>query len=130
MRELAYCGRVDLAGARWPLLSLLSRAAWFADVLAVRGYPLLADLLHELEWYTLGIIHVNEMIDIYRLLLPPAGLSSDAQNRRDDLRNQIAGLCEGRLKLEGVGSENFIILPNFIEAISEKVDSANSRMAR
>lgn len=86
------------------------------------SYPSLASVIKQLEYYTLAVLQVNEMIDQYRLLIAEEGapgyhIAAD----RDNLRNQIAGICAGSVDLKGTGPENFLRLPTFIDLVSSKV---------
>lgn len=88
------------------------------------SYPRLASIIQDLEYYTLGVMQVNEMIDQYRLLIPSYDTARHQPTKdRDDLRNQIAAICKGDFKLEGIGPENFLVLPRFIEVVAKKVES-------
>jgi hypothetical protein len=88
------------------------------------SYPRLASIIQDIEYYTLGVMQVNEMIDQYRLLIYSYDTSLQQHGKdRDDLRNQIAAICKGDSKLEGTGPENFLILPTFIEVLAKRVES-------
>ena len=82
-------------------------------------YKRLKDCLDELEWYSLSLVHVNELIDDYRLLIPLT--EKQGPNERDNLRNSITSICKGN-KIEGIGPEGFIILDAFMESLSSYLD--------
>ena len=82
-------------------------------------YKRLKDFRDKLEWYSLSLVHVNELIDDYRLLIPLT--EKQGPNERDNLRNSIASICKGN-KIEGIGPEGFIILDNFMESLSKYLD--------
>jgi len=88
-------------------------------------FPKLAGLQKDLEHYTMGVSHINQMIELHDRLWASTeqagGVSPGAAGRREHLRRQIADLCAGELKLEGVGPENFIILPTYTQVILKKI---------
>ena len=108
-----------------PFIHFPTTAAVNATFEERHSYPRLAHLQQELEWYTLAIIQMNELIDLYRLLLPsvirqgPA--TTDTEERRDRVRNDIVSKCNGSGKLEGVGPDDTIVLPTFIEHLLRQV---------
>ncbi len=89
------------------------------------SYPRLSTLQHELELYVLGITHVNEMIDLYHSMVPAVDAPGHHHLRedRDDLRNQIASICDGTLKLNEIAPESPLVLPTFIEHLSQSVEN-------
>jgi hypothetical protein len=92
-----------------------------------QSFPKLTPLIKNPEYYTLAILQVNEMIDQYQLLMPEAGAPGyHTGQARDNLRNQIAGICAGNLDLKGTGPENFIRLPTYINLISSKIEPLRS----
>ena len=91
-------------------------------------FPKLSALQEDLVHYTLGLIHINQLIKLHHLLwISPelaTGIKPGAAGRRDQLRLRICDFCSGNLRLEGVGPENFIILPEYIEYVSSKLQDA------
>jgi hypothetical protein len=86
-------------------------------------YPRLSPLQQDLESLVLGVIQVNQWIDLRQslLLIPyvPGGKSGPGE--ADNLRNHFCELCAGKSKLEGVGSDNFIYVPAFTDALHRKI---------
>ena len=82
-------------------------------------YKRLVGFLDKLEWYSLSLVHVNELIDVYRLLIPLT--EKQGPNERDNLRNSIASICKGN-KIEGIGPEGFIVLNSFIDSLSSYLE--------
>lgn len=75
----------------------------------------------------MGIIHINQLIDLHHILWAspeqPSGVSKGAEGRREESQFKIADLCSGKTKLEGVGPENSIYMPTFIEVLLKKIYS-------
>ena len=88
------------------------------------SYPKLAAVQDKLEHYVLGIIQVNELIDLYHSTMPAVGQSGYHQLKgdRDGLKNKIAAICDGSQKLEGLTTDNAIALPALIEELSSIVE--------
>jgi hypothetical protein len=86
-------------------------------------FPRLSSLQDDLVHLTLGLIHINQLMEFYRILW----MSTDPgiKSRREQLRLQICNICNGNDKLEGVGLENFIVLPTYIEYIKAKLIEAS-----
>lgn len=84
------------------------------------SYPQLASRQKALEAYTMGMMHINQLIDSYRLLWTSPEVSTTinpgAAGRREQLRFQIADLCAGRERLKAVEYDSSITLPKFIDA--------------
>ena len=86
------------------------------------SFPKLAPIIKNLEYYTLSVLQINEMIAHHQLLTAQTGGPGyHIDKHRDDLRNQICGICAGNLDLKGTGPENFIRLPSYISYISSKI---------
>jgi len=83
-------------------------------------------LQKDLEAYTMAVFHVNQLIDLHDLLYISPEISSSfsksAVERRQELQHYIADLCDGKKELEGVGPENFVYLPTFIDVVSKRID--------
>lgn len=101
----------------------------FPTILAIKttfderqNFPKLTNIQTKLEWYTLSIIQVNELIDLYQKLLqaPPIGLIEKSYSI---LQDKIINLCKGNAKLEGVGNEDSWFLPIIIDSILRDIDS-------
>jgi len=90
------------------------------------SFPKLTGLHQDLEHYTMGVSHINQMIQLHDRLWAsaeqPNATSPGARGWREQLRHQIADICSGQDKLEGVGPENFIYVPRFIEHIVKEVE--------
>lgn len=88
-------------------------------------YPRLKELFEDVETYTMALIHINQLMELHDLLwisqVPATGVDEGAQSRRGKLQLQIADLCAGVEKLEGVGPENFVILPQFIDYLENNI---------
>ncbi len=88
------------------------------------AFPKLAPIIKTLEYYTLSVLQINEMIAHYRLLTAQTGAPGyHVDKHRDDLRNLICGICAGNLDLKGTGPENFIRLPSYINLVSSKIQA-------
>jgi hypothetical protein len=89
-------------------------------------YPRLEGLLGDLEAYTMGLLHINQLMDLHDLLwispVPATGVDEGAQSRRGKLQHQIANLCAGDEELKGIGPENFVVLPSFIDHLLKSVE--------
>src|SRR3989304_3357302 len=108
-------------------------AAVTATFVERHAFPKLAPIIKTLEYYTLSILQINEMIAHYRLLTGQTGSPGyHVEKHRDDLRNQICAICAGNLDLKGTGPENFIRLPAYISLVSSKIQAlrADSRKPR
>ncbi|HLC03118.1 MAG TPA: hypothetical protein VJK02_08790 [Anaerolineales bacterium] len=101
----------------------------FPTIAAIRAtfeerhsFPKLAPFIKNLEYYTLAILQLNQMIEHYTLLTTLGGAPGyHVSDPRDDLRNQICSICDGTGDLKGTGPENFIRLPTYIELVSSKI---------
>jgi len=95
------------------------------------AYPRVKHLQSRLEAYTLALMHVNQLIDLHHRLWSsteiPSGVTKGAAGRREELRFNIADICSGQIKLDGVGSEGFLILPKYIDVVSKEVDKISGR---
>jgi len=126
-RTIALCNRN--AGLREDPLGPFIR---FPTAVALRvtfeerhSYPRLVGLQKDLEAYTMSVIHVNQLIDLHELLWssPESGkVSVSGQVLRTELQVRIARLCAGERKIEGVGPENFIYLPEFTEHVLHEIE--------
>lgn len=89
--------------------------------------PRLGNLHEKLEHYTMALLHINQLMDLHDLLwispVPATGVDEGAQSRRGKLQHQIAELCAGKRKLEGVGPENFVIFPTFIDHLIKSIEA-------
>jgi hypothetical protein len=105
----------------------------FPTTVAVRAtfeerhsYPRLRSLHNELEDYTMALLHINQLMDLHDLLwissVPATGVDEGAQSRRGKLQHQIADLCAGQEKLTGVGPEDFVVLPSFIDYVMKSIE--------
>jgi len=85
----------------------------------------LAPLHEDLEHYTMAVSQINQMIELHDRLWASTeqanSTSRGAAGRREHLRHQIADLCSGQEKLEGVGPENWIIVPTFIKVLHKRI---------
>lgn len=108
-----------------PLIRFPMTVALDVTFVERHSYPRLASLQKDMEAYTMGIIHINQLIDLHHMLWAsperPSGVSKGAEGRREELRFKIADLCSGKTRLEGVGTENFIFLPTFIDVLLKKI---------
>ena len=90
------------------------------------GYPRLRSLLRDLEAYTMALLHLNQLMDLHDLLwispVPATGVDEGAEGRRKKLQRQIADLCAGQEELKGVGPENFVVLPAFIDHLIRSIE--------
>jgi len=85
-------------------------------------YPRLAGIQTLLEDYTLALLRVNQLIELYRVISPLAGTAvHQSAIERDNLRNSIAAICSGDGRIEGIGSEGFLIFPSYVEVIQTKI---------
>ncbi len=90
------------------------------------SYPALAVMQKDLEALALGLMEVNQWINLRELMwtapqvnsLNPQGSTAE---RIDDLRNKICEVCADKQKLEGVGPENFMYLRGFADVVLNKV---------
>jgi hypothetical protein len=91
-------------------------------------FPKLLGIQENLVHYTLGLMHINQLIELHHLLWTsseqPTGVNPGAAGRRDKLRLRICDICSGNLHLEGVGPENFISVPKYIELITSQLQNA------
>ena len=90
------------------------------------SYPRLRSLHNKLEDYTMALLHINQLMDLHDLLwispVPQTQVDEGAQSRRGKLQHQIADLCAGQEKLTGVGPENFVVLPSFIDPVIKSIE--------
>jgi len=82
------------------------------------SYPRTASIDKEIEYYTLAVMQINEMIDLYQSLITA---HEDPPIEQDNLRNSIASICQGNSKLLGIGHQGFLVLPQYISSLSPKV---------
>jgi hypothetical protein len=91
-------------------------------------FPRLSSLQGDLVHYYLGLLHINQLIELHHVLWMspelPKGTTPGASGRRDLLRARIGDICSGKMKLESVGPENFLYLPNFINHIIAQLSKA------
>lgn len=89
-------------------------------------YPQLALLHNKLVHYVMGLMKVNQLMELHQVLWManerPTGSYSGASGRRDDLRLKIAAICAGKNKLLGVGPEGFLDLPQYIRHLITEMD--------
>ena len=87
--------------------------------------PKLAPFHEDLEHYTMAVSQINQMIELHDRLWASTeqanSTSPGAAGRREHLRHQIADLCSGQEKLEGVGPENWIIVPDSIKVLHKSI---------
>jgi len=84
------------------------------------SYPRLADLQVELEQYTLAVVQINGMIDLYQKMVTSSN-TIYAPHDCNRLRDAIAAMCAGESHLEGVSSIDAFIFPEFIDHLLAKV---------
>jgi len=108
-----------------PLIQFPTSTALVVSFAERERFPRLSILQNALVHLTLGLIHINQLIELHHLLWmstkQPSGTTPGAAGRRDQLRLRICDICAGNSRLEGVGPENFIVLPKYIEYVSAKL---------
>ncbi len=87
-------------------------------------YPQLRPLQQDLETLVLGIISLNQLMNLRQILLlipyVPGGKSGPGE--ADNMRNYVCDLCAGKSQLVGVGPDNFIYLPEFTDSLLKKIE--------
>ncbi len=115
-----YNGRMDIGGnpnfISFPITVALS--ATFEER---HAFPKLQAMMKDLEAYTLALLHINQMIELHNSMWPALDKEFSGTHK-NNLRNQVIGWCKGEKPLEGVGPDNYVVLPNFISQISAKLD--------
>lgn len=89
------------------------------------SFPKLATLQDDLEHYTMALSQINQMIDLHDELLPLAARAPSVDGVRlscEALRRQIADICSGQEKLEGVGPENWLDIPTFTRVVLKEIE--------
>ena len=88
-------------------------------------YPRLKQLHQDLESLVLGVIQVNQLIDLHKSVLVMPSIPGGLDPRPElcsNTENQIRHLCSGQLKVENVGPENFIVLPTFTDVVLKRLE--------
>lgn len=84
----------------------------------------LVPLLVELEYYTLALLQLNEMIDQYRLLFTvdfQGSTGGSIANYKKDLCIKIGAMCSGEKSVEGTGLGGSLSFPEHTENLLVKV---------
>ena len=114
--------RQDATG---PLIQFPTATAQTVSFAERRHFPRLSRLQDDLVAYTMGLLQINQLIELHHLLWispeQPSGVSPGAAGRRKQLRMRVADICAGQVRLEGVGPENFIVLPKYIDSLSARL---------
>ncbi len=85
-------------------------------------YPKLKPIINDIGYYALAMLQINGMIDQYILLGTNASyMNKENASLRDDLRNKIAFICDGRDRLEGTGPQGFLIIPSYLNYLTDTV---------
>jgi hypothetical protein len=91
-------------------------------------FPRLSSIQGELVHYSLALLHINQLIELHHVLWMspemPTGSTPGASGRRDILRARIGDICWGKTRIEGVGPNNFVVLPNYINHIIAELNKA------
>jgi hypothetical protein len=102
--------------------SIAAIRATFEDRCA---YKKLDPIIKNLEYYTLALLQLNELIDQYRLLFTIESKGSTGGPIfifKDELRNKIASICLGETKIEGTGVDGFLEFPETINILIAKLN--------
>lgn len=84
-------------------------------------YPRLAAVQDDLKAYTMGVIHMNQLMDLYDHLSSAADRYVRTEGA-PPLQHDIGALCAGESRMEGIGSEGFVYLPTFTEQLLAEIE--------
>lgn len=108
----------DMTG---PFVKFPTSTALLVSFTEREKFPRLASLQGDLVHYSLALLHINQLIELHHVLWMspelPTGTTPGASGRRDILRARIGDICSGKTRIEGVGPNNFVTLPNYISNV-------------
>jgi hypothetical protein len=89
-------------------------------------YPKLNFVQDDLVHCTMGLLQVNQLIDLHKILWSaneePRGHFSGASVEREKIRREIAEICAGTKNITKVGPNDFIFLPQYISSVIAKIE--------